>query len=123
MVYEYRKNLYDSRQQGRVDIETAIMKEYLNINHELHSFAHSMRGTDKCHDLLDRQFLKFPKSQKLIEDISHSGFAQITENGDLTFQCKDQSHWLFLNPKSEPILGVIGTKYQYWTWEPRTGPF
>ncbi len=115
----YRNNLYDSRQKGRVEIETAIIDNFIEINQELHQFIDYKSRELQYHDILDIQFFSFPKTKALINSLKKLENITFVDEGSMELTLRSKKRVSFNNPKDFPILGVIGTKYQFWVWEPR----
>jgi hypothetical protein len=112
----YRDNLYDSRQRGRVEIETCIFENFVDIHDELHAFIDVEINEEEIHDILDIELLTFPKNADVIERLTDIGKIYPGKNGTFIHERRDQSFWEYSPPQSDPILGVIGTKYSFWTW-------
>ena len=118
VIQGYRDNLYNSRQQGRFEVEKSVLENFYAIYQTLFEYADFVGASEKAKEQMIVQFLKFPKTGRVVEDLVASGLVEKIGDGDLVFRHNQQS-WLFKKPNEEPIVGVIGTKYQYWTWEPQ----
>ncbi len=102
----YRKNLYDSRQKGRVQCDESMAEHFREIYLELMEWASLMGVEEEMRDGL----LKFPKTCKVASSL-HGVDDCYFEQCFIT-RMDEAYTW-----KEDPIMGVIGTKYAFWTWD------
>lgn len=111
----YRRNLYDSRQKGRVQCDESMASCFKEIYLELMEWASLMGVEEEMRDGL----LKFPKSRETARTLGNldgpDGLVSSHWDGHGSLrQCN--SRWEY-QWKEDPIMGVIGTKYAFWTWD------
>ncbi len=111
----YRKNLYDSRQKGRVQCDEYMASHFKDIYLELMEWASLMGVEEEMRDGL----LKFPKTRDVARELGKldgpDGLVSSHWDGYGSLrQCDSPYEYQW---KADPIMGVIGTKYAFWTWD------
>lgn len=112
MIGKYRKNLYDSRQKGRVECDQYLFDHFSDIYKELMAYASIQGVEEEMRDCL----LRFPKTWLVglslvgIDGITIAKGQGVAAEG---LKCGNYVYkW-----KEDPIPGVVGTKYAFWVWQ------